>query len=82
MTSSAVKFPQLEVDVSPVPWMAAPVPPADPTVCEAFGTCRKPRERLDTPHVIIVWFSGLYELAGQSISSNGVVTCCVVSYGS
>ncbi len=35
-----------------------------------------------TPHVMNVWFSGLYELAGQSIISNGVTTYCVVSYGS
>src|SRR5437899_256468 len=29
-----------------------------------------------------VWVCGLYELAGQSIISNGWTTYCVVSYGS
>ena len=34
-----------------------------------------------TPHVTIEWVSGLYELAGQSIISNGMTVYCVVSYG-
>jgi hypothetical protein len=29
--------------------------------------------------VMNVWFWGLYELAGQSIISNGATTYCVVS---
>ena len=56
--------------------------PAGLGTCEAAGICSNAVARPVTPHVIIVWFSGLYELAGQSIISNGVTTYCVVSYGS
>ena len=38
--------------------------------------------RNETPQVMNVLFSGLYELAGQSMFSNGITTYCVVSYGS
>ena len=58
------------------------MPPKAPFTCEAAGICSKEVARSVTPQVMNVWFSGLYELAGQSIISNGTTTYCVVSYGS
>src|SRR5207248_985538 len=65
----------------PTPSRAAPSPPKAVGTCEAAGICSNPVARPVTPHVIMVWVSGLYELAGQSIISNGVTTYWVVSYG-
>src|SRR5262245_31503251 len=76
------KLPLFDVEVSPTPRRPAPMPPFEPATCEALGICSNPVARLVTPHVMNPWVSGLYELAGQSICSNGVTTYCVVSYGS
>ena len=58
------------------------MPPNAPFTCEAAGICSNEVARSVTPQVMNVLFSGLYELAGQSIISNGCTTYCVVSYGS
>jgi hypothetical protein len=46
------------------------------------GDLLEGRRAVVTPQVMNVLFSGLYELAGQSIISNGCTTYSVVSYGS
>src|SRR6185312_13655476 len=78
-----VKLPVLLIGVEPseTPRRAAPRPPNSVGTCDAFGICSKAVARPVTPHVIIEWVDGAYELAGQSIISNGVTTYCVVSYG-
>ena len=75
-------MPLFAVEASPTPRRAAPRPPKAPATCDVAGSCSNAVARSDTPHVMNVWFSGLYELAGQSIISNGTTTYCVVSYGS
>ena len=83
VTFSAEKLPVLPVGVTVADAEPADAePPNAPTTCEADGICSKAVARSVTPHVMNVWFSGLYELAGQSIISNGMTTYCVVSYGS
>src|SRR5262245_43883000 len=83
-TLSAEKLPLLPVggDGSDTPSWLTPRPPKAPATCDAAGICSIARARSVTPHVMNVLFSGLYELAGQSIISNGMTTYCVVSYGS
>ncbi len=68
------------VEPSPTPSRLAPRPPNWLATCESAGICSIAVARPVTPQVIIVWFCGLYELAGQSIISNGVTMYCVVSY--
>src|SRR3954471_6321763 len=81
---SDVKLPVLLIGVepSPTPRRAAPRPPKAVATCDAFGICSKAVARPVTPHVTIEWVDGSYELAGQSIISNGVTTYWFVSYGS
>ena len=62
-----------------MPRRLEPMPPNEPRSARRRD-CQG-RARAETPHVIIVWFSGLYELAGQSITSNEHGLYCVVSYG-
>src|SRR3954470_17482669 len=83
-TFRAVKLPELLIGVepSPTPRRAAPRPPNSVGTCDAFGICSNAVARPVTPHVTIEWLMGEYELAGQSIISNGVTTYCDVSYGS
>src|SRR3954466_74207 len=83
-TLRAVKLPELLIGVepSPTPRRAAPRPPNSVGTCDAAGICSKAVARPVTPHVIIEWVDGAYELAGQSIISNGVTTYWLVSYGS
>src|SRR3981189_1007042 len=75
-TLSALKLPELLIAVEPSPTLSrlAPRPPKALATCEAGGICSNDVARPVTPHVNIVWFCGLYELAGQSIISNGVPT--------
>src|SRR3954465_8709163 len=81
---SDVKLPVLLIGVepSPTPRRAAPRPPKSVGTCDAAGICSKAVARPVTPHVTMELVDGAYELAGQSIISNGVTTYCDVSYGS
>src|SRR5262249_47466512 len=69
------------IDESETERMPEPMPPAEPTTCDAAGTCSFAYVRFVTPQLMNDCVSGLYELDGQSIDSNGCVTYCVVSYG-
>ena len=59
----------------------APIPPCVPIVSEAAGICSWPYSRPLSPQEMIPLVSGLYELDGQSMFSNGVTCHEVVSYG-
>src|SRR5579872_1873960 len=82
-TLSAVKFPELLSGDEPsaTPRRFTPRPPYTLATCEAAGICSIAVARPVTPQVTIEWIDGAYELAGQSIISNGVTVYCVVSYG-